>query len=1060
MRVGVALALTIVAVAGGVSGVTGNGATPRAFAIEGEIVIDAPAGSGCFGATVLALSTGNIVISDPCFDLPGKSDVGAVYLYDGESREQLTRLHGDTAADAVGAAAFPLANGNVVVASPLWGSADVGAVTWINGETGLDGPVTTSNSLTGTTPFDFVGSDQPGLQAIPRRPAITPLSNGNYVVASPNWDNGSIVNAGAITWGDGDAGATGAVSTANSLYGSLTFLFAGVDDSRIGAGGVTALTNGNYVVASPSFSYVEQTAMLPILRSSVGAATWANGSAPTVGAVTRSNSLHGTAAGDGVSSGGVTALANGHYVVGSPEWSGLVAGGGAATWGDGATGSTGAVATGNSLYGTTASEGVGGKFEVTALANGHYVATTDRWPNGAAVGAGAATFVNGGGPSPAAVSAANSLVGTQAGDGTGIHAIALTNGNYVIAAPLWDKPGAPNAGSVTWADGSAGRVGVIDAATSMTGVVAEDAIGALVGALTNGNYVVASQIYGADDRGSVTWANGSTGTVGTVGESNSIIGGAGDLIGVQILALSDGNYAFTSPSWAGGRGAVTWVDGAAPSTGSVTDANSIVGGAPGANVGGVVVGGDPGARALADGAYLVLSPRWDGPGQIDAGAVTIGRSGGSAGIVGPDNSVVGALASSGVGRPLPAEDLVNDQLLVPIPAEQRVVLVTTRRQLRPVTPARLLETRPGMEPGTTDDLFEGGGALGGGGTLRLPVGGRGGVPPFAVAAVLNVTVTDPVAPGYLTVFPCGQPRPTASNLNYAAGQTIPNAVIAQLGDGGEVCLYSPVTTHLVVDVNAYYPPVSGYVPANPSRIMETRPTEPLTVDGLHHGGGLLPAGTTTELQVAGRAGAPADAPIATLNVTVTQPDGPGYVTLYPCGSPRPNASNLNHGAGETIPNLVVTQIGASGKVCVYNLTPTHLVVDLNGWHEPASPQRAGNPARLLDTRSGQEPTVDGQFGGIGKLAAGSTLVLPIAGRGGIPVDATVASLNITVTQPDGPGYVTVYPCDRDRPNASSLNYTTGQTIPNAVITGLAPDGTVCLYTLTATHLIVDANGSV
>ena len=857
-------------------------------------------------------------------------------------------LHGTTAGDAVGTAVVPLTNGNVVVASPLWGSADVGAVTWVNGETGLGGPVAPSNSLTGTMAFDYVGSSRSGLTVTPRTASVTPLANGNYVVASPDWDNGSMLNAGAITWGDGDTGVAGQVSTANSLYGSLSFLFAAVDDSRIGSGGVTA-TNGNYVVASPSFSFVEQTAMLPILRLSVGAATWADGSVPTVGAVTAlQQRLRNGDRRRGVERGS-HALANGHYVVGSPGWSGLVAGGGAATWGNGATGSTGAVATGNSLYGTTASVGVGGLFDVAALSNGNYVVTTSGWPNGAASNAGAATFVNGGGPHSAGVSAANSLVGTQAGDGVGLGALALTNGNFVVAAPLWDKPGAPNAGAVTWVDGSAGRVGVISAATSLTGADAEDNIGAMFGALSNGNYVIASQLFGTDDGGAVTWADGSTVTVGTVGPSNSIIGGAGDNIGAgDRCAL--------------GRELRVHV---------------------------AVVGWWPrcrhvGRRRGVDSRYghrdeqrrrgcprrqrrrraVRRRPRSTSPrrGRVSGAQSSVGRprrgARGRSGDLGAERRLIGRgrpgqqrgrdPCGPHVGNPLPAEDLINHQVVVPIPAENRVVLVSTHRQLRPLTPARLLETRPGMEPGTVDDLFEGGGTLGAGGTLQLEVAGRGGVSPFAVAAVLNVTVTEPVAPGFVTVFPCGQPRPIASNLNFAAGQTIPNAVIAELGDDGRVCLYSLVTTHLIIDVNAYYPPLSGYTPANPARIMETRPTEPLTVDGLSHGAGLLPSGTTTELQVGGRAGTPADATIATLNVTVTGPTDPGYVTLFPCGSPRPNASNLNHGRGETIPNLVVTKLGAGGKVCIFNLTATHLVVDLNGWHTPlehAARDQPGAPAR-------------------------------------------------------------------------------------------------------------------
>ena len=71
--------------------------------------------------------------------------------------------------------------------------------------------------------------------------------------------------------------------------------------------------------------------------------------------------------------------------------------------------------------------------------------------------------------------------------------------------------------------------------------------------------------------------------------------------------------------------------------------------------------------------------------------------------------------------------------------------------------------------------------------LALHVAGVGGVAPNATAVTLNVTVTEPATPGYLTVFPCGQTPPTASNLNFATGQTIPNLVIARIGQGGNIC---------------------------------------------------------------------------------------------------------------------------------------------------------------------------------------------------------------------------------------------------------------------------------
>ena len=96
----------------------------------------------------------------------------------------------------------------------------------------------------------------------------------------------------------------------------------------------------------------------------------------------------------------------------------------------------------------------------------------------------------------------------------------------------------------------------------------------------------------------------------------------------------------------------------------------------------------------------------------------------------------------------------------------------------PLAPARIVDTRP--EHTTIDGFNAGEGELEGGSTLAVLVSGRGGVPKKSVAATLNVTVTEAAAPGYLTVYPCDADRPTASNLNYGTGSTIPNAVILSL----------------------------------------------------------------------------------------------------------------------------------------------------------------------------------------------------------------------------------------------------------------------------------------
>ncbi len=115
------------------------------------------------------------------------------------------------------------------------------------------------------------------------------------------------------------------------------------------------------------------------------------------------------------------------------------------------------------------------------------------------------------------------------------------------------------------------------------------------------------------------------------------------------------------------------------------------------------------------------------------------------------------------------------------------------------------------------------------------------------------------------------------------------------------------------------------------------------------------------------------------------------------------------------------------------------------------------PARFLDSRK-DGATVDGSMNAIGLRGAGTITELQIAGRAGIPTDAAAAVLNVTATDPQGPGFVSVFPCGNDRPNGSTLNYTTATTVANAVITKIGTNGNVCIFTYATTHLIVDVNG--
>jgi hypothetical protein len=195
---------------------------------------------------------------------------------------------------------------------------------------------------------------------------------------------------------------------------------------------------------------------------------------------------------------------------------------------------------------------------------------------------------------------------------------------------------------------------------------------------------------------------------------------------------------------------------------------------------------------------------------------------------------------------------------------------------------------------------------------------------------MNVTVTEPSMPSYLSAFPNDVAAPLASNLNFVPGQTVPNAVISKLGAGGQVCLFTSAATHLVVDAGGYFPTTTVYVPlAAPARLLDSRPGGP-TADGQLSGTGQRPVGSVLELPVVNRAGVPATTATVALNVTVTGAAGPGYVTVYPCGQPVPLASNLNFVAGQTVPNAVVATVGTGGRVCIFTSAATHLVADVFG----------------------------------------------------------------------------------------------------------------------------------
>ena len=369
----------------------------------------------------------------------------------------------------------------------------------------------------------------------------------------------------------------------------------------------------------------------------------------------------------------------------------------------------------------------------------------------------------------------------------------------------------------------------------------------------------------------------------------------------------------------------------------------------------------------------------------------------------------------------------------------------------PLTPARILDTRTGLGGGP--------GKVGPGSTLSLQVTGRGEVPAAGVSAVaLNVTVTEPTAGSFLTAWPAGETRPLASNLNYDAGKTVPNMVMVKVGAGGKVNLFNNSgSVHVIADVAGWYGDYGAslgtvFTPLEPSRLLDTR-------DGTGRPAGRLAGGATAFLQVTGRGGVPGlGVSAVALNVTVTEPDGVGFLAAYPTGVSLPLVSNLNYGRGDTVANVVVATMSVDGVVNLYVSTSAHVIVDVAGWYGEHTPTPVGAytalpPARILDTRTGNGAPA-------GRLGPGATLTLQVTGRGGVPTVAVGAVvLNVTVTEPTGVSFLTAWPGGAARPLASNLNYVAGQTVPNLVVVQVGAGGTVNLFNYAgSTHVVADVAG--
>ncbi|MET3176385.1 UNVERIFIED_ORG: alpha-tubulin suppressor-like RCC1 family protein [Arthrobacter sp. UYCu721] len=359
----------------------------------------------------------------------------------------------------------------------------------------------------------------------------------------------------------------------------------------------------------------------------------------------------------------------------------------------------------------------------------------------------------------------------------------------------------------------------------------------------------------------------------------------------------------------------------------------------------------------------------------------------------------------------------------------------------PVAPYRALDTRSTAPVGADS-------------SVSFQVGGVSGIPAEVSAVVFNLTVADAKSFGFITAYASGSNRPNSSNVNFSAGQIVPNSVTVPVGEDGKVTLFnrSGGTVQLIADISGFY--ISGAANApgafqaiTPARLLDTRTTSAVAPD------------SSVSFQAGGADFGvfriPADASSVVFNLTVADAKSFGFITAYASGTTRPNASNVNFSAGQIVPNSVTVPVGADGKVTLFNRSggTVHLIADVSGYYLPGSASAPGtfqgvSPARLLDTRANAP------------VGSDAPVSFQVGGASGIPADVSAVVFNLTVADAKSFGFITAHASGTSRPNASNVNFSAGQIVPNSVTVPVGADGKVTLFNRSGgtVQLIADVSG--
>jgi hypothetical protein len=361
-------------------------------------------------------------------------------------------------------------------------------------------------------------------------------------------------------------------------------------------------------------------------------------------------------------------------------------------------------------------------------------------------------------------------------------------------------------------------------------------------------------------------------------------------------------------------------------------------------------------------------------------------------------------------------------------------------------PHRAVDTRTGADGNHK-------GAVSAGRGIAPMIGGKGGVPSSASAVAVTISAVSPTASGGIVGY-VGT-RPATTNLQFTSGHSASDTAILPLS-GGRLSLFNTAsrgTVQMVVDVSGYYVAAAAAGPGSFHTVTPRRAVDTTTGAGGNHRGALgADRGIAPSFNLS-NAGVPSTAGAVAVTITALNVKKAGSIIAYRPDEPKQNLALLHVVPGQRSSAFAVLRISGN-RVSMVNMSggTVDVQVDVSGYYDIGFAQAANAFQTVVQTRV--------RTGGA--VAANTSVKIPIAGKGGIPLTNVAAALvTVHVLAPGRSGSLQVLRPDQTRPNGMVLQFSAGQTTSNVVFAPVS-GGAIEIHNWSggSLTLVVDTDGYV